>query len=436
MHRAHAIAALAIASLTGCPSPRHPQDRSADPSTLEIGRDATSIRGVTGDGAIAFVARAAALGTSAIEARRGATLVWAAKVGGTAGPLALGASTVFAALAGTGTMVGATSPTAALRGEPAAVVDALDAASGAIRWRTAFESSEWAQVSSLAGLPDGVIVGGTFVGTLRVGASVVSSAGKSDGFVARLDASGKVGWLVRVGGLGADAVQGVAARDGRIAIAGTFTAGAELHGTPLLAFDEKSPFGDAFVAELDARGGRTWSASFGGKLDDSVAGVAIDASGRVAVAANARDTMHVAGADLVAQGDADGLVGWWTRDGTATHAVLIGGTDFDGLRAITSVGDRIVVAGFFSGALTLGDRMLHAGGGDDAFVVALDDHGAVLESWQVGGPGREEITALAAIPGGFLAAVAHTAAADVAGAALPSPKDPMSGAALVVRAVH
>src|SRR5206468_2250670 len=83
-------------------------------------------------------------------------------------------------------------------------------------WQIAFDSTDWAIVSSLAGAPDGgAIVGGSFAGTLRASARVVSTAGGSDGFVARVSPSGEVAWLVRLGGAGADAVQGVAAAGGR-----------------------------------------------------------------------------------------------------------------------------------------------------------------------------------------------------------------------------
>lgn len=431
MMRTIAVAVCAIASLAGCPGPHRPRGRAPDPSTLEIGRDATSLRAVAGDGTTTFAAVTSG-DASQIEARRGGSLVWATKLGGRSGTLALHAPLVFASLSGIGTL--AEQP---IRGEPGAMVVALDAATGTPRWKTAIESSEWATISSLAGTADGVVVGGTFSGTLRVAASVVSSAGKSDGFIARLGATGQPMWLVRVGGLGADAVQGVDARDGRLAVTGTFAAGAELAGIALPAFDERAPYADGFVAELDERtGGRVWAASFGGKLDDAVAGVAIDSAGRIAVAANARETVHVGGVDLIAQGDADGVVAWWTKDGTASHAVQIGGIGFDGLRAITAVGERIVVAGFFSGSLRLGDRTLTAGGGDDAFIAALDAHGTIVESWQVGGAGREEVTSLGAVPGGFVAGIAHTAAASISGSALPSPKDPMIGAALVIRPVR
>ena len=425
------IAPLALAVLAACPGARHARDPAADPSTLEIGRDATSLRGVAADRDVTFVALASGA-ASAIEARRGATLLWSAKLGGTAGPIAPQSPLLFASLAGTGTL--ADRP---VRGEPAAMVVALEEATGVVRWRTAIESSEWAQVTTITGTARGAIVGGAFSGTLRIGSSVVSSAGKSDGFVARLGLTGEPEWLIRVGGPHADSVQGISTRNGRLAIAGTFAAGAELGGVPLPAFDERTPNADGFVATLDERtGARLWAATFGGKLDDSVAGIVIDEAENIVVAGNARDTVHVGGIDLVAHGDADGLVAWWTKAGMASHAMLIGGPDFDGLRAISATGNRILVAGFFSGEIQLGTRTLKAGGGDDAFVAALDTSGAITESWQIGGSGREEITAIVGVPGGFLAGIAHTAAVSIGGTDLPAPKDPMGGSAIVVRPVR
>jgi hypothetical protein len=176
-----------------------------------------------------------------------------------------------------------------------------------------------------------------------------------------------------------------------------------------------------------------WVQSFGGAEDDAVAGVAIDDAGRVAVAATVRGSVLVNNATLVAKGAADGLVAWWSNDGSPGAAVLLGGADFDGLRANTAIEQRVVVGGFFSGTLPIGGRVLSAGGGDDAYLAALDDTGKVVALWQAGGDGREEIAALAPLPGGFLAGVAHTAAASIGGVAVGAPKDPMTGAAIVVR---
>jgi hypothetical protein len=437
--RVDAVLALSCGVLlAACPAPRGPSAARIAAQTLEIGRAGAVLSGVAGDGTTMFAALASvpaagtATSTTTIEALPAdAAPAWHTALDGTGGPLARSGPHVIAALGGTGAVAGL-----GLRGEPGAAEAALDAATGAVVWTLAIDATEWSVVAALAATGDGVIVGGSFAGTLRIGASVVSSAGKTDGFVARLTATGGVAWLVRVGGPGADAIQGVAAAGDRIAIAGTFAPGADLLGQPLPPFDDRSPNADGFVAELDGTGARGWAQTFGGKADESVAGVAIDAHGRIAVAASARDTVHVGGADLVANGTADGLVAWWTPGGGAGAAVVLGGADFDGLRAIAAAGDHVVVAGFFSGAIKLGARTLTAGGGDDAFLAELDASGTVVQAWPVGGDGREEITALGAIPGGFIAGIAHTAAARIDTGTLPAPADPLSGAAVIVRPVH
>jgi hypothetical protein len=328
-----------------------------------------------------------------------------------------------------------------LRGDPAAVIKASDAGDRPRgRWRLVIDSTEWAIVTGMAALGDDILVGGSFAGTLRIADKVVSSAGGSDGFLARISSTGQLVWLERFGGGGADAIQGVAtapnARD-RIAIAGTFTAGADLLGEPLKAYDERLPYADAFVAELDANGARRWQQTLGGKGDEAVAGVAIDARGQIVVAGSGREVIYVGTQHLVTGGESDGFVAWYRPDGTPSYAMLIGGLDDDGVRAIVAVDDRVVVGGFFTGQMKLGDRTLVAdgktGSGYDAYLVALDGNGVASATWHAGGEGREDIVALTAITGGFVAGISHTASAKLDDATLPAPADPLSGAAIVVR---
>ncbi|NVB79478.1 MAG: hypothetical protein HOV81_13870 [Kofleriaceae bacterium] len=399
-----------------------------------LDRAGASLRGVAGDGTLTFAALATTGdgATTFVEAHRASAPAWSTELGGTAGPLATAGDLVGVTLSGKGTLRLA-KDSLALRGDPGGVVVALDRATGAVRWRTALDASEWSLISSIAADGDDFVVGGSFAGSLRAGSHVVTSAGGSDGFVARVSAKGDIVWLERTGGPGTDAIQGVAAHDGRVAIAGTFSAGADLQGHAFPPFDDRSPFGDAFVAMLDDKGAYQWHATFGGRADDTVAGITFDASGRVAVAASARETLTFGSSQLVTQGAGDGIVVWYGESGDKGAAVALGGFDFDGLRAITSVGDTIVVGGFFSGQLNLGGRSSLAGGGDDAFIAALDGSGTVITSWLVSGAGREEVTALAPIPGGFVAGIAHTAAASIDDEPLPAPKDPMAGSALIVR---
>ncbi|MFN0246884.1 MAG: hypothetical protein ACKV2T_08240 [Kofleriaceae bacterium] len=450
----------------GCRGPKAPSIPPAASVTIEVGRAGASLVGAAASESTVFVALASTgPGSSTsnsgsatsgpatsgpatsspatsgpgfstrIEARRGPVITWTRELEGRGGTLALAAdgSAVYAALGGTGTVAGG-----AVRGEPGAAVVAIDAASGSVKWRVALDAGGWVSVAATAALPDGgVLVGGTYTNGLRAGTHTVGAAGRTDGFVLAIRTSGDVAWIVRMGGVFADTIQGVAAqksaRGTRLAIAGTFQATADLQGAQLPIFDERSPLPDAFVAELDANGTRVWSQVFGGTLQDAVAGVTIDAAGKVVVAATSTGEIHVGGLDFITHGAGDGVVSWWNPDGSPHHATLVGGPDFDGLRAIVAAGRSVVVGGFYSGAVTLGERTQTAGGGDDAFLAAYDPAGRVVDTWIVGGPGREEIVSLSPIRGGFVAGVAYTAAAKLAGASVVAPADPMSGTAVIVR---
>lgn len=416
---------LAVVLASACPGrPQTPRVSPAESVTLPLDG---AVRGVASNGATLF-ALVETGGKSAVQALRGSAKLWRGELPGTAVPALAASGSLVAAVTSLG-------PADGVRGDPAARVSVLDVTTGTPKWTALFDSTEWAMISSIAALDDGFVVGGLFGGTLRAGSRVVSSAGGSDGFVARISPAGEIAWLVRTGGAGADGIQGVAARGNRIAIAGTFSTGAELAGIALSPYDERSPFGDAFVAELDGTGARKWATTFGGRADDTVAGVTIDARGNIVVAASAREVVHVGSAQLVTQGEGDGVLVWFGEGGEKGTSIVVGGLDFDGLRAITAVGDKAIVGGFFSGAIRLGDRSLTAGGGDDSFIAAFDPNGTVAASWHVGGDGREEITALSALPGGFIAGVAYTARASIDDTKLPAPADPMHGGALVVRGV-
>ncbi|MGE0403661.1 MAG: hypothetical protein AB7T06_43545 [Kofleriaceae bacterium] len=429
------LAAICIFGLSACPGPKGPSIPPAAAVTTEVGDKGWSLLGAAASDSTTFAALSSDASHARVVARRGSVVAWTRELEGRGGPLALGPNggDLYVALAGTGSVAGG-----AVRGEPGAAIVALDPATGAVKWRVALDAAGWATIGATAALPDGgVLVGGTYTTGLRAGAHVVGAGGRTDGFVLLVRATGEVAWLVRLGGVFADGVQGVAARKTerglRLAIAGTFQATADLQGAPLPFFDERSPFPDAFVAELSPDGKRVWSQTFGGKLLESVAGVAIDAAGKVVVAASSTGELHVGGLDFIAQGSSDGVLSWWNADGSPHHAILVGGQDFDGFRAIVAAGASVVVGGFYSGSMSLGDRALAAGGGDDAFLAALDPNGRVTDAWTVSGPGREEIVSLAPIRGGFVAGIGYTAAASLAGADVAAPADPMSGAAVIVR---
>jgi hypothetical protein len=380
---------------------------------------------------------------------RGGSTVAVTTAAARPGPVAVAADRAIAALAvdhGGALRVGGRD--VALRGEPAAAVVDLGA-DGAARWVLGLGATEWVIVGDLAALPGGdVAVVGQFAGVLRVGDAVVTSAGNGDGFALRVDGAGAVRWLVRFGGRGSDALTGVAAAGDGVAIAGSFTGPADLRGHALDPLDAKAGTSDGLVGRLDAAGAPLWVHRLGTRADDTVAGVAVTASGNIAIAATARGACRVestggevmAGglSDSTGHGPADGLVVVWDGDGALRGSLLLGGSDYDGARTIAAAGDRLVVGGWFSGTMALPGGALTAAGGDDGFLVVVDDRARVMRALHATGDGRDEVAAVAATAAGWVLGLAHTAAARVVGAPggpLPAPGDPLGGAALATGAL-
>ncbi|HEX5061630.1 MAG TPA: hypothetical protein VFV99_19815, partial [Kofleriaceae bacterium] len=176
--RKHAalLGALLLAVLPACPShPRAPRVAPAADVTVPI---EGAIRGVAATSGLQFAAVEANPSdhASALRAFRGVAEAWHGDIAGSAGPIAATDKLVVAtSVVGAGSQLDG----AAVRGEPAAAIRAFDATSGAVKWTRVFDSTEWALATSIAVAGDGVIVGGTFGGTLRAGKHVVSSAGGS-----------------------------------------------------------------------------------------------------------------------------------------------------------------------------------------------------------------------------------------------------------------
>ena len=251
-------------------------------------------------------------------------------------PLPLPSHGGAVAWAGDDVAVAMTAHGGAIAGEPGAMISLIDPRTATTKWTTAITSTDWTIVSSLAATADGdIVVGGTFSGTLRIGAHVVSSAGRSDGFVARLAADGQPRWLDRIGGEFADGVTAVAVNAQGVAIGGHFSVEADLRGMPLLAISQHTPQPDGFVAWLDNDGVPKWTHVFGSPSEDSVGGVAIDAAGDVAVAATVRQGFAgvvdngepPATTSQVVGGSADGWIGVWDHAGVWRGGSLIGGAD-------------------------------------------------------------------------------------------------------------
>lgn len=399
------MALAAVVLFGGCPrgGARTPGGGGAGAAAW-IAAGAAPIGGIALAGDAAFASRGRAL----VRTDAGAP-TWSQPLPADGGAVAVAGALVAVAVSGTGPIDGLP---LGLRGEPGAAVLGVGAVDGQRQWIVGIGATEWASVRALAATGDGVVVGGAFAGTLRVGDRVVTSAGRSDGFWATLGPDGAVRGLWRVGGPGADDVTGLAALpDGALAIAGTYGDRAELRDLTLPAlFDDDH--GDGFVATLDAAGAVRWVRTFGGPSADTCAGVAATADG-VVVAGTVRGAVDVAGRRLEVAGAADGLVAYFDRAGAVRATVLVGGADFDGLTAVVAHADTAVVAGWFSGTLAGAT----AAGGDDAMLATVTPAGVAAVT-PLTSDGLTTLHGLAADPDGWAVAIESTVAIALAGRAL------------------
>ncbi len=121
---------------------------------------------------------------------------------------------------------------------------------------------------------------GDFTGQARFGDITLTSVGGHDLFLAKLDTSGRYLWVRQAGG--SDGDSGVAARmdgAGNLYVAGGFNNTTTLGDTILSSAGQT----DVYVAKLDADGNFLWARRAGGSGYDDAVALALDAAGNVHV---------------------------------------------------------------------------------------------------------------------------------------------------------
>lgn len=131
-----------------------------------------------------------------------------------------------------------------------------------------------------------------FAGAASVSAQPVILTG--DGFVTKLDATGKVSYSTYLGGPADDAVMGIAVDSAGEAYVAGFTSSSNLPGVAAgLQKTFKGPatvtgsrgfvWGDGFAAKLTSTGSLAWTTYLGGSNDDAAMAIALDAAGNAYV---------------------------------------------------------------------------------------------------------------------------------------------------------
>lgn len=177
---------------------------------------------------------------------------------------------------------------------------------------------------------------GSFTGTSTWGqgadAETRTSAGSSDGFVARYAPDGTLDWVLAVGGPEGDAMYGVSMlADDPVGVfplvaSGTFRSVSFFGTIPL----QSRGASDVVVLSMDpAAGTVAWAQQIGGNGNDYTRSVAVYPGQQIAVAGSFENTILVGSDVLTSAGFSDAFVAGLTEDGVVTAGRRAGGAGFD-----------------------------------------------------------------------------------------------------------
>ncbi len=256
-----------------------------------------------------------------------------------------------------------------IRANGYSIVVAKFSSAGAPLWSRSIGDSFSNSGNAVAVDPSGNIdVTGAFSGPADFGGGALTSAGV-DIFLAKLSPTGGHVWSRRFGSaLATHAGNGVACDgSGNVLVTGSFESSIDLGGGWARSFAHK----DVFVAKYSPAGAYLWSRLAGGIYDDAGRGIAVDASGQVAVTGIFQAAVNFGTGSLISAGRTDIFVARYAADGTPLGAQRFGGADSDAGNAVAADGSgRSVVTGGYRLRVDFDGTPLAGAGMDDIFLLA------------------------------------------------------------------
>jgi len=241
---------------------------------------------------------------------------------------------------------------------------------GAPQWMIQFGTSDY-ESPAVGGMcsdgVDGVYIAGETTGAL--GGPVI---GLSDGWLARFDGSGNRLWALQIGTTNFDGITGIAPDgSGGVYIVG-YTRGS------LAATNAGDT--DVFIARYDASKTQLWIRQFGTPGADEAWAMTPDSVGGVFFGGLTSGNLGA-----VHAGSGDAWVARYDASGTRTWIRQYGSMEHDRTRALASDG----AGGVFVAGSTQGSLLSPTKGGEDIFLIRVNEFGSSVWSSQIGTTGGE-----------------------------------------------
>lgn len=247
---------------------------------------------------------------------------------------------------------------------------------GITQWSHSYgDAADQRGLSAAVDASGNVYLAGDFAGQINFSGAVtdtLTSAGGTDIFLARFDASGVNQWAEGFGNGQLQAGYGVATDpSGNVCLTGVFQGTVDFGGGGVAA---GGPV-DVFVAKYDPAGTNMWTRQFNTFVGAGNA-ITTSADGGVYVAGTFSGTADFGEGVVNAAGANDIFVAKLASDGSYEWSLIAGDEDDQGAVAITDHQGALHVAGSLAGAADFGGGEITSAGGDDAFFATLSEFAA------------------------------------------------------------
>jgi len=242
---------------------------------------------------------------------------------------------------------------------------------GAHLWSKRFGDGSAQLANSIALDPAGnILVAGEFAGSLDLGGGALTSAGSHDIFLAKFSPSGAHLWSKCFGSEEYQSGQCVAAdRSGNVIITGCFEGDADFGGGALASANAF----DVFLAKFDPAGNHLWSKRFGDGANQYGWSIAVENSGNILVTGGISGTIDFGdGALTSAEGSTDIFIAEFDPNGNCLFSAGIGDVEADFGMSISRTATGFLLAGYFGGKVDFGGGPLLSAGKSDAFLAKFN----------------------------------------------------------------